>query len=157
MCFVIPREVSEEVDSIKQFSSELIVEAVVRCIRVIQPSLGATLPTSLPPGMSARFRVGMSLAQACQVGGAPSPRRSAAYSLSSWALGFSQTLGDAAGAPTCSRCDRTFLFRTLVIKARSATRRSSTAASQRFVLCSCSWWRSCPENAPRSWTSPPVG
>lgn len=64
---MIPRQVSEEIDSIKQFSSELIVEAVVRCIRVIHPSVGATLPTSLPPGMSARFRVGMSLAQACQV------------------------------------------------------------------------------------------
>lgn len=59
-------EVSEEVDSVKQFSSELIVEAVVRCIRVIDPGLGSALPTSLPPGMSARFRVGMSLAQACQ-------------------------------------------------------------------------------------------
>ncbi len=51
----------------KQFSSELIVEAVVRCVRVIDPGLGGALPTSLPPGMSARFRVGMSLAQACQV------------------------------------------------------------------------------------------
>lgn len=61
---------SEEVDSIKQFSSELLVEAVVRCVRAIDPGLGATLPTSLPPGMSARFRVGMSLAQACQVGAA---------------------------------------------------------------------------------------
>ncbi|XP_028439823.1 coiled-coil domain-containing protein 22 isoform X1 [Perca flavescens] len=59
-------EVSEETGSIKQFSSELIVEAVVRCIRVIDPGLGSALPTSLPPGMSARFRVGMSLAQACQ-------------------------------------------------------------------------------------------
>lgn len=59
-------EVSEETDSVKQFSSELIVEAVVRCIRVIDPGLGSALPTSLPPGMSARFRVGMSLAQACQ-------------------------------------------------------------------------------------------
>eukprot|EP00064_Thunnus_orientalis_P017907 superscaffoldBa00003946_g17993 len=59
-------EVSEEVDSVKAFSSELIVEAVVRCIRVIDPGLGSALPTSLPPGMSARFRVGMSLAQACQ-------------------------------------------------------------------------------------------
>uniref|UniRef100_A0A8C6L2E5 Coiled-coil domain-containing protein 22 n=1 Tax=Nothobranchius furzeri TaxID=105023 RepID=A0A8C6L2E5_NOTFU len=57
---------SEEIDSVKQFSSELIVEAVVRCIRVIDPGLGGALPTSLPPGMSARFRVGMSLAQACQ-------------------------------------------------------------------------------------------
>uniref|UniRef100_A0A7N6BDM4 Coiled-coil domain-containing protein 22 n=1 Tax=Anabas testudineus TaxID=64144 RepID=A0A7N6BDM4_ANATE len=60
------KEVSEEIDSVKQFSSELIVEAVVRCIRVIDPGLGSALPTSLPPGMSARFRVGMSLAQACQ-------------------------------------------------------------------------------------------
>ncbi|KAM8754719.1 coiled-coil domain-containing protein 22 isoform 2-T2 [Acanthopagrus schlegelii] len=59
-------EVGEEIDSVKQFSSELIVEAVVRCVRVIEPSLGSVLPTSLPPGMSARFRVGMSLAQACQ-------------------------------------------------------------------------------------------
>ncbi|XP_034733750.1 coiled-coil domain-containing protein 22 [Etheostoma cragini] len=59
-------EVSEETGSIHQFSSELIVEAVVRCIRVIDPGLGGALPTSLPPGMSARFRVGMSLAQACQ-------------------------------------------------------------------------------------------
>ncbi|KAE8293737.1 Coiled-coil domain-containing protein 22 [Larimichthys crocea] len=58
--------VSEETDSVKLFSSELIVEAVVRCIRVIDPGLGSALPTSLPPGMSARFRVGMSLAQACQ-------------------------------------------------------------------------------------------
>ncbi|XP_053173020.1 coiled-coil domain-containing protein 22 isoform X1 [Scomber japonicus] len=59
-------EVSEEVNSVKEFTSELIVEAVVRCIRVIDPGLGSALPTSLPPGMSARFRVGMSLAQACQ-------------------------------------------------------------------------------------------
>lgn len=61
------REVSEDTDSIRQFSSELIVEAVVRCVRVIDPGLGSALPTSLPPGMSARFRVGTSLAQACQV------------------------------------------------------------------------------------------
>ncbi|XP_061647987.1 coiled-coil domain-containing protein 22 isoform X1 [Phyllopteryx taeniolatus] len=59
-------ELSEEVGSLKDFTSELIVEAVVRCIRVIDPGLGSALPTSLPPGMSARFRVGMSLAQACQ-------------------------------------------------------------------------------------------
>ncbi|XP_070696355.1 coiled-coil domain-containing protein 22 [Pempheris klunzingeri] len=59
-------EVSEDIDGVRQFSSELIVEAVVRCLRVIDPGLGSALPTSLPPGMSARFRVGMSLAQACQ-------------------------------------------------------------------------------------------
>ncbi|XP_077368007.1 coiled-coil domain-containing protein 22 [Festucalex cinctus] len=59
-------ELSEEVGSVKDFTSELIVEAVVRCIRLINPGLGSALTTSLPPGMSARFRVGMSLAQACQ-------------------------------------------------------------------------------------------
>ncbi|KAM9751765.1 coiled-coil domain-containing protein 22 [Menidia menidia] len=58
--------VDEEVSSLRQFSSELIVEAVVRCLRVIDPGLGGALPTALPPGMSARFRVGMGLAQACQ-------------------------------------------------------------------------------------------
>ncbi|KAM6977943.1 coiled-coil domain-containing protein 22 [Aplochiton taeniatus] len=59
-------DVSEEIQSVKQFTSELIVEAVLRCIRVIDPALGSGLPPSLPPGMSARFRVGMGLAQACQ-------------------------------------------------------------------------------------------
>lgn len=64
---------SDDIDSIKQFSSELIVEAVARCVRVIDPGVGATLPTALPPGMSARFRVGMSLAQTCQVRVRPEP------------------------------------------------------------------------------------
>uniref|UniRef100_A0AAY4DGA8 Coiled-coil domain-containing protein 22 n=1 Tax=Denticeps clupeoides TaxID=299321 RepID=A0AAY4DGA8_9TELE len=59
-------DVGDEVESIKQFSSELIVEAVVRCLRAIDPALGNGLSPSLPPGMSARFRLGMSLAQACQ-------------------------------------------------------------------------------------------
>ncbi|XP_069544286.1 coiled-coil domain-containing protein 22 [Brachyistius frenatus] len=59
-------EVGEDVGTVREFSSELIVEAVVRCVRVIDPGLGGALPASLPHGMSARFRVGMSLAQACQ-------------------------------------------------------------------------------------------
>ena len=54
-------------ESVKQFTSELIVEAVVRCLRVIDAALGSGLSHLLPPGMSARFRLGMSLAQACQV------------------------------------------------------------------------------------------
>ncbi|XP_056629253.1 coiled-coil domain-containing protein 22 [Triplophysa dalaica] len=59
-------DIDEDVQSVKQFTSELIVEAVVRCLRVIDPSVGNGLSHSLPPGMSARFRLGMSLAQACQ-------------------------------------------------------------------------------------------
>ncbi|KAF6730207.1 Coiled-coil domain-containing protein 22 [Oryzias melastigma] len=63
---VLHSDVDEDVDGVRQFTSELLVEAVVRCIRVIDPGLGGALAPSLPPGMSARFRVGMSLAQACQ-------------------------------------------------------------------------------------------
>ncbi|CAM4705419.1 unnamed protein product [Caretta caretta] len=61
-----PRQVPEEVQSLREFTTELIVESVVRCLRVIHPSLGASLGHVLPPGMSARFRIGTSLAQACQ-------------------------------------------------------------------------------------------
>uniref|UniRef100_A0A8C2KQF1 Coiled-coil domain-containing protein 22 n=1 Tax=Cyprinus carpio TaxID=7962 RepID=A0A8C2KQF1_CYPCA len=59
-------DIDEDVQSVKQFTSELIVEAVVKCLRVIDPALGNGLSHSLPPGMSARFSLGMSLAQACQ-------------------------------------------------------------------------------------------
>ncbi|XP_062975204.1 coiled-coil domain-containing protein 22 [Elgaria multicarinata webbii] len=59
-------DVPDEVQSVREFTTELIVESVVRCLRVINPSVGAGLSPILPPGMSARFRIGMSLAQACQ-------------------------------------------------------------------------------------------
>ncbi|KAJ6654550.1 hypothetical protein lerEdw1_006857 [Lerista edwardsae] len=59
-------DIPDEVQSIREFTTELIVESVVRCLRVISPSVGAGLSHILPPGMSARFRIGMSLAQACQ-------------------------------------------------------------------------------------------
>ncbi|XP_018414031.1 PREDICTED: coiled-coil domain-containing protein 22 [Nanorana parkeri] len=59
-------EISEEVQSVRQFTTEIIVEAVVRCLRVINPSVSSNLGHILPPGMSARFRIGTSLAQACQ-------------------------------------------------------------------------------------------
>uniref|UniRef100_A0A8C8SW10 Coiled-coil domain-containing protein 22 n=1 Tax=Pelusios castaneus TaxID=367368 RepID=A0A8C8SW10_9SAUR len=59
-------QVPEAVQSLREFTTELIVEAVVRCLRVINPPLGASLSHVLPPSMSARFRIGMSLAQACQ-------------------------------------------------------------------------------------------
>lgn len=62
----VDTDVPEDVDSIRLFSSDLVVEAVVRCLRVIDPGLVTGLSPSLPPGMSARFRVGMSLAQALQ-------------------------------------------------------------------------------------------
>ena len=58
-------DIEEEIDSLKHFTTELVIEAAVRCLDVIQPGLG--LPHSLPDSMSARFRVGASIAQACKV------------------------------------------------------------------------------------------
>ncbi|KAK7789358.1 hypothetical protein R5R35_010313 [Gryllus longicercus] len=56
-------DIEDEIDSLKLFSPELVVQAAVKCLDIIQPQLG--LPHSLPPSMSARFRLGASLAQAC--------------------------------------------------------------------------------------------
>lgn len=53
----------EDIESLKQFSTDMVIESAVRCLDVIQPGLG--LPHTLPPNMSARFRLGASIAQAC--------------------------------------------------------------------------------------------
>lgn len=59
-------DVPAAVQGLREFPTALVVESVVRCLRVIDPALGASLSPTLPPGMSARFRLGSSLAQACQ-------------------------------------------------------------------------------------------
>uniref|UniRef100_UPI00358DFEA0 coiled-coil domain-containing protein 22 isoform X2 n=1 Tax=Myxine glutinosa TaxID=7769 RepID=UPI00358DFEA0 len=59
-------DIAEEVNSLREFTAELTVEGVVRCLRSIDPALGNAIATTLPPGMSARFRAGTRLAQACQ-------------------------------------------------------------------------------------------
>ncbi|CAH6780436.1 coiled-coil domain-containing protein 22 [Phodopus roborovskii] len=63
--------VPPEVQTLRAFSTELVVEAVVRCLRVINPTVGSGLSHLLPPAMSARFRLAMSLAQACMDLGYP--------------------------------------------------------------------------------------
>ncbi|XP_042525166.1 coiled-coil domain-containing protein 22 [Dipodomys spectabilis] len=60
-----------DVQSLRAFTTELVVEAVVRCLRVINPAVGSSLSPLLPPAMSARFRLAMSLAQACMDLGYP--------------------------------------------------------------------------------------
>ncbi|XP_048191585.1 coiled-coil domain-containing protein 22 isoform X2 [Perognathus longimembris pacificus] len=60
-----------DVQSLRAFTTELVVEAVVRCLRVINPVVGSSLSPLLPPAMSARFRLAMSLAQACMDLGYP--------------------------------------------------------------------------------------
>lgn len=62
---VIFSELDDEVQSLRSFSTEMIVEAVVRCLRVINND--SELSTTLPGSMSAKFRVGTSLANALTV------------------------------------------------------------------------------------------
>ncbi|KAM7028184.1 LOW QUALITY PROTEIN: coiled-coil domain-containing protein 22 [Acridotheres tristis] len=58
--------VPPEVQSVRDLTPELVVEAAVRCLRAVRPSLGAPLNPLLPPGISARFRLASDLAAACQ-------------------------------------------------------------------------------------------
>lgn len=62
-CRQIGCDLDEDVFSLKEFSTALVIEAVVRCLRVIDPSIN--LAHQLPPGMSARYRLGTDLANAC--------------------------------------------------------------------------------------------
>ncbi|OWF47632.1 coiled-coil domain-containing protein 22 homolog [Mizuhopecten yessoensis] len=57
---VIGCDIEEDVTNLKQFSTELIVSAVIRCLKVINSDVD--LPNSLPGGMSAKFRIGTSMA-----------------------------------------------------------------------------------------------
>ncbi|NXY26605.1 CCD22 protein, partial [Atrichornis clamosus] len=58
--------VPPEVQSVRDLTPELVVEAAVRCLRAVRPALGAPLSPLLPPGISARFRLASDLAAACQ-------------------------------------------------------------------------------------------
>jgi len=58
-------DIEEDVRSLKQFSTDLVVEATARCLRTIDSSLD--VQHRLPPSMAAQFRIGTSLATAIQV------------------------------------------------------------------------------------------
>lgn len=55
----------EGVVSLVHFSAAMMVEACVRCLRVILPDFNS--PTAMPEVMSARYRMCSTLASACQV------------------------------------------------------------------------------------------
>uniref|UniRef100_H2Z6Y1 Coiled-coil domain-containing protein 22 n=1 Tax=Ciona savignyi TaxID=51511 RepID=H2Z6Y1_CIOSA len=57
-------EFAEGMTSLKQFTTENVVEATVKCLRIINPDY--KMSHIFPPGMSARFRVGTSIANTCK-------------------------------------------------------------------------------------------
>ncbi|XP_064481357.1 coiled-coil domain-containing protein 22 homolog [Ornithodoros turicata] len=56
-------DLDEDTTSLKQFTTEITVEGVVRCLRLINPELN--LPIRVSPNMVARYNLGMALASAC--------------------------------------------------------------------------------------------
>uniref|UniRef100_A0A1B6C265 CCDC22 N-terminal domain-containing protein n=1 Tax=Clastoptera arizonana TaxID=38151 RepID=A0A1B6C265_9HEMI len=56
-------DIDIEVKNLHQLTSDLIVEAVVRCLTTIQP--GLEISYHIPPSMSGKFKIGGALAEAC--------------------------------------------------------------------------------------------
>ncbi|XP_011311371.1 coiled-coil domain-containing protein 22 [Fopius arisanus] len=56
-------DIDDNITNLGGFTTDLVVDATVRCLEVIRPGLG--ISRILPANMAARFRVGASLAQAC--------------------------------------------------------------------------------------------
>ncbi|XP_015596825.1 coiled-coil domain-containing protein 22 homolog [Cephus cinctus] len=56
-------DVEDNITNLSGFQTELVIDATVRCLNIIRPGLG--LSTVLPENMTARFRLGAALAQAC--------------------------------------------------------------------------------------------
>ena len=65
LLFYFCSDFDEEVISLKQFTTEDIVASAVRCLKTINNEVD--LPNTLPGAMSAKFRMGTSLATHIQV------------------------------------------------------------------------------------------
>lgn len=65
IAFYFCSDVQENVQSLRQFSTELVVEGIALCLKALNNDLD--VPSKLPPSMTARFKVGTTLAQAVQV------------------------------------------------------------------------------------------
>ena len=55
----------EDIATLHELSTDIIVEATGRCLRIINDD--SNIPVKLPPSMSARFRIGTSVATAVKV------------------------------------------------------------------------------------------
>ncbi|XP_065829154.1 coiled-coil domain-containing protein 22 homolog [Oscarella lobularis] len=58
-------DIPDEITTLKSFTSEIVVQATSRCLKAIDEN-NSELPSKLPSNMSARFRVGTDLADACK-------------------------------------------------------------------------------------------
>ena len=58
-------EIPEDVSSLREFTTAMIVAATSKCLRLIKDDL--QIPSVLPASMSSKFRLGTTLATACQV------------------------------------------------------------------------------------------
>ena len=58
-------DIPQDLQTIRQFTTSLVIEAASKCLHLITGD--TSLPTTLPGSMSARFRLGASLAAACKV------------------------------------------------------------------------------------------
>lgn len=58
-------EIPEDVSSLREFTTAMIVAATSKCLRLIKEDL--QIPSVLPASMSSKFRLGTTLATACQV------------------------------------------------------------------------------------------
>lgn len=58
-------DIPEDVSSLREFTTAMIVAATSKCLRLIKDDL--QIPSVLPASMSSKFRLGTTLANACQV------------------------------------------------------------------------------------------
>ena len=58
-------DIPDDVSSLREFTTAMIVAATSKCLRLIKDDL--QIPSVLPASMSSKFRLGTTLATACQV------------------------------------------------------------------------------------------
>ena len=63
--FTLNSDIPEDVLSLREFTTAMIVAATSKCLRLIKDDL--QIPSVLPASMSSKFRLGTTLATACQV------------------------------------------------------------------------------------------
>lgn len=66
-CFkILLSDIEDEVTSLALFTTEIVIEGVVKCLVSIQPDL--ELNHRMPPNLPARYKLCMEIAKACKVG-----------------------------------------------------------------------------------------